>query len=367
MSLKNETSLRDEILNVNWLITRNCNLKCSYCKIARMTEENKHIFQNQLNYEKIKQLIRKIYKLNDYCFLSIGGGEPLLAFNSPKKFVSLVRYLNKFKRGYGYWYGFISNSTLLNESLADELVKNNLQNWSTSVDSLDVLEGDRGVKSKSGWYWINYFRERGVPDLQILTVITKENLNQILDMVRETSKRKIWSEITILDFPKNKWYDLATEINYQYAVNDIRKFNKLMDVLYKISSKPKYYIYNLPTQFLFYKKYLYGGYKCKKPWTSLSIDADGRLRLCYRIRGKYVPQYTIDDIFKREDEVLEAFQKDMKEVCEGCNWNCIYQAERALELAKLANEDGFFATSVFSHSDERWKLFEFDKKVGFHG
>ncbi len=68
---------------------------------------------------------------------------------------------------------------------------------------------------------------------------------------------------------------------------------------------------------------------------NMTIDADGSVRLCLRIRGILTPNIKAYDCFM-EDGTLQHMYKQFIEqdkhgCCEGCNWTCILMSKAISE------------------------------------
>jgi hypothetical protein len=60
---------------------------------------------------------------------------------------------------------------------------------------------------------------------------------------------------------------------------------------------------------------------------NISIDADGSIRLCLRIRGIHTPSIvTTDNLIMRDGNInpiaIAAIKRDKKELCQKCNHTC---------------------------------------------
>lgn len=302
--------ISEEILNINILPTRECNLRCSYCKIWKSDIK-------ALSWEEWKPIVKHLWDLSGG-FISFAGGETLL---TPGDIVDFTRFLEK----HDIYYAYVSNSTLLTKELADKLVDAGLRNWSVSIDSLrSCIDASITKKSSVGYYWLKYFQSKGVKDLMGITVITKSNLNEITDLVKFLSEQKIWLTVTLLDFPRGKYYDFANQVPIEIPPEE--EVRKLCNQLYQMKLNG-YLLHDPPYYYEILPNYVTKPYFCKKPWGSLTIDADGRLRLCYRIRGVKLPQYSALDIGSKDKEILEAYRYDYKHLCSGCSWECVIHSD----------------------------------------
>ena len=67
--------------------------------------------------------------------------------------------------------------------------------------------------------------------------------------------------------------------------------------------------------------------KIEQDFHNITIDADGSIRLCLRIRGVETPKMGlckyINDDGKLNIDLYKNVTSDKKEYCEGCNWTCM--------------------------------------------
>jgi len=71
--------LEDKIQIVNFLLTRRCNLQCSYCGIARnINNRLVKFYKNEVNTKRIIKFLENLKKHNPNAFVIWYGGEPLL-------------------------------------------------------------------------------------------------------------------------------------------------------------------------------------------------------------------------------------------------------------------------------------------------
>jgi hypothetical protein len=73
------------------------------------------------------------------------------------------------------------------------------------------------------------------------------------------------------------------------------------------------------------------------------LDADGKFRLCLRIRGLSVPRnYSIDNMFDEENIITKRMQMmysaDKTIYCKGCNHTCLLMSQYINETEKGKDE-----------------------------
>ena len=83
--------LMDKIQIVSLLLTRRCNLRCSYCAITRNYKglpskypKLKYYYENEMSTETVIEILRRLKLHNPDIFIIIYGGEPLLRKDLPE-------------------------------------------------------------------------------------------------------------------------------------------------------------------------------------------------------------------------------------------------------------------------------------------
>lgn len=109
-----------KIHTLTLVITRNCNLRCSYCYEKHYREKN----VNFIDAEKAKIAISGILDSDeefDMASIDLFGGEPLLAFSIIKEIFEWCQSRN-WKKPYRFLVG--TNATLLNEEMKEFFAEN---------------------------------------------------------------------------------------------------------------------------------------------------------------------------------------------------------------------------------------------------
>ncbi len=163
---------------ISWNTTFKCNLKCDHCYInAHPNSEN-----DELSTEEGKKLIDQIVDVNKP-ILILSGGEPLLR----KDIFELAEY--SVKKGLRTAMG--TNGTLIDDKIARKLRSVGVRKVAISLDSTvpEIHDEFRGVKGAwdAAVKGINACRENGV-ELQINTTVTKQNYNEIGDIIALAQK-----------------------------------------------------------------------------------------------------------------------------------------------------------------------------------
>ncbi|MEM5866359.1 MAG: radical SAM protein [Candidatus Aenigmatarchaeota archaeon] len=312
----------DEIRTAHILLTRKCNLRCEYCGIVRNIPP---FLTKNLSLSFWERVVNHLFNLNPNVFPIFYGGEPLLSFDGKfSTFLKFVKFLNSTKNH----YAIHSNSTLLSEEKIKNLAKVGLRNWTVSCDFTKNISGSIKKKEMAGLWALEKFSKVSKNiELYLVITLTKYNIDNIEGAVESFGKR-FWFEITLLDWKRNRFYDFSSFENVTNLIPKISKVKVLGRKLIRFK-KEGFLIHNTDLWLKSMYKYVDSGFICKKPYYSLTIDSDGKLRLCYRIRGVRLPNFSIFDLPEKEKEILKAYKEDLKMCCLGCNWDCQFESEFA--------------------------------------
>lgn len=315
--------MKDTIQIVNFLLTRRCNLQCSYCGIARNTNNRlKHFYENEVNTERVIKFLEKLKKHNPNSFVIWYGGEPLLR----NDLAEIIRYCNFNDIN----YTIITNNTDIIQKRIKKLIYDvgYLQGLTSSVDPYILLnkKDDITIKSNKGLLGLIKFKKY-VKDLVAEITVDKNTINNLYNLVKILTDNDISSSITFLDIAKSEYYDFS---NVKSSENLVYPTEELKEILKRILDENL----NVHMKDLIYNKIydiLPSNLKCyedNKNIHNLTVDADGSIRCCLRIQGSYCPTYnTIENVFDENYNVSELykmnFENDYKYYCKGCNWTCM--------------------------------------------
>ncbi|MDD3228055.1 MAG: radical SAM protein [Oscillospiraceae bacterium] len=162
---------RSQLTNLHIEITSKCNEKCVHCYIPH---ENKlHDIDPALFYNVLDQC-----KKMNLLHLTISGGEPMVH----NDFINFLKKCNE----YNFSINVLSNLTLLNKSLIDEMKRNPLLSVQTSLYSMDADIHDAITQRKGSFEKtksaILTLIENDIP-LQISCPILKQNINSYMNVV----------------------------------------------------------------------------------------------------------------------------------------------------------------------------------------
>ena len=308
----------------NWLLTRRCNLKCSYCAIVKnykgIPEEYpkmRYYHENEMSTEFIIEALGKFKLHNPDCFHIWYGGEPTLFVDLPE----IINYCND----ENIHYTVITNNTPAVQDRLEDLISkvSEVKGLTSSVDPLGI---DSYSEKKSQFGLEKLIQYKGViKDLVAEITVSKSNIHKLYDTVKLLTENGISSSITFIDISKSPYYDFSNVKDSSMMVENESFLRKEIDRIIKdkldvhmASSLLPKMLDNLPSH-----------YDCEieKNIHNMTIDADGTVRLCLRIKGTKLPNTKIVDCFM-PDGKLKLFLKDWYSIdktnyCCLCNWTCV--------------------------------------------
>jgi len=325
---------------VNWLLTRRCNLKCDYCAIVRDYNLKpgsylplSHYIKNEMSTEFVLEGLKKLKDHNPNVFNIFYGGEPLLRKDLPE----IINYCNENK----IFYTIITNNTPEIQPLIKNLFDKTdyVEGFTSSVDPIfnEVgIKEDRIKKSIEGLQRLKEIQVRGdVKDVVAEITVMNQNKHLLHQLVSELSQNEIYSDITFVDIAKTNYYDFSNVHSLDQLVNPTFELAcTLKDLMEDDSLLIHMKDLLIPKMF----DTLPSDYRCniEKSLHNITVDADGTLRLCLRIRGTIVPKVlTLLNLFNGEEidsSVLSSYKYDKRRLCLGCNHSCLMMSQHIDEL-----------------------------------
>ena len=165
-------------------LTDSCNLNCLHCGSECLSSNTRF-----LEFDLIKKTLDEVAQKYDSSkiWVCITGGEPLLH----PKLVEIVKYAHNL----GFICGMTSNATLIDEKIAEKLVKAVLESITASIDGLgnshDKFRGKKDAFSLA-MKGIENLRKYGL-ESEALTVVHKNNIVELDKLYDFFSRNKFYS------------------------------------------------------------------------------------------------------------------------------------------------------------------------------
>jgi MoaA/NifB/PqqE/SkfB family radical SAM enzyme len=128
-------------LHADLIVSSKCNSRCIMCNVWKLTSKNPEFRGNELTLQELTKLFEELSRMGTRS-IALSGGEPLLR----KDIMSIVKEAKR----YEFQVELITNGTLMDAPLAEEIVTSSLDTISFSIDAPTpgAYEKIRGVK---GW------------------------------------------------------------------------------------------------------------------------------------------------------------------------------------------------------------------------
>lgn len=218
-------------------ITRDCNFKCTYCY------SNAGHSKEMMNFNICKKCIDLMYKLpNKKVALLFHGGEPLLNKNL---IVHAIEYAESLKEK-KFYYFMQTNASLIDDSIIDIIKKYNI-NVGVSIDGGNLEDNKyRIMKDNCNSFSIIIEKLKLLHEndiyVNVLSVITKNNVNGIVDQINTLEK------IGVKTFAFNYFLSSgrgAEHLEYQASdeeiyQNSIKLFERIIEINKKKDKKEEY-------------------------------------------------------------------------------------------------------------------------------
>jgi MoaA/NifB/PqqE/SkfB family radical SAM enzyme len=278
------------------------------------------------------------------------GGEPTVY----KHLAKLVDFCNKEE----VLYTVITNMTDYSYNKIRQIIDEvgYLNGLSFTVDPVLWDENypkddDRYRKSKEAYEkFITFRNDPRVREFVGIVGVDSQNIRYLHRMCEDLTKAGVWIDLILLETKLNKYYDFPSPLDYDLLVWDTEEHRRILMEAYEKAEKGEYTVLFHPV--IKYKMVpnLPQKYICTidKRMDTMTIDADGKLRLCLRIRGVKTQEFHMLDILDEDgnltdkfQEALKAMQWDKKNFCYGCQWTC--------PMAGELIADGLMSPELMNH------------------
>lgn len=330
--------MKNKIQIVSWLLTRKCNLHCSYCRIVKDYEKPisypsiKYYHQQEMSTEYVIETLKKLKLHNPDAFHIFYGGEPLLR----RDLAEIINFCNK----ENIHYTIITNNSDAIQPLIEKLLNDvdHIEGITSSVDPMildksEDMNTDRYKKCVAGLERLQQFKGK-IKDIVAEITVDNKSIDYLYDLVKMLTDMGINSDITTVDIAKNKYYDFSTVTDESILVP---KSDKVKDIFQKIVDD-KLNVHMAETLLPKIYDILPANLDCgiEDNIHNMTIDADGSARLCLRIRGLMTPNIKAYDCIHSNGELHFAYKEfiklDKRKHCLGCNWTC-------MEMSKILSDE----------------------------
>jgi len=336
---------------VNWILTRRCNLKCDYCAIVKdyygMPEQYpnmKHYKDKEMSTETVLNALANFKILNPDMFHIFYGGEPLLR----NDLADIINFCNDNE----IYYTIISNNTPeIQKRITDLFNKvKYIEGFTSSVDPIalmkmpdyiDMSALDIIKKSTEGLKRLKQLQAaKLVKDVVAEITVTNENWKFLEALVTELSRNEIYSDITFVDIAKSPYYDFSNVTNEDFLVKPTFELAKMLN---RMLENDHLLIHMKDVLLPWMFNTLPSNFDCclENSVHNVTVDADGTMRLCLRIRGVVTPTIHVSDIFEITDrskgvtnEFYQLLMIDKKRYCQLCNHSCLMMSQHLNKNSK---------------------------------
>lgn len=343
---------------VNWLLTRKCNLKCDYCRIVRNYQDKpemypnlEHYYKKEMDTKTVINALNNFKRHNTNIFHVFYGGEPTLR----NDLAQIVEHCNE----NDIEYTVISNNVKETRPFIERLIGgvSRLKGFTSSIDPIlvDPSNGSHGCnddifkKTTEGYLGLKNLYEYGYVD-DVVAEITVTRLNQhlLLPLVQKLSDDGIYSSITFVDIAKSPAYDFSNVTDPYELVKPSFELAKTFEKILSDNNLLVHMKELLPVIF----DHLPSDYDCnlENKVHNVTVDADGSMRLCLRIRGEVTPTVHVNDLFEDSSflngvtkEYYDLMCIDKKRLCKLCNHTCMMMSNATvyneINVEKLVHAD----------------------------
>ena len=164
---------RERLTTVYFTVTRECNLRCSYCYMSRKNRSH-----TRMSLEGAHQALDRIREINPRSHITVTGGEPF----SHDGLLDILAAIEE----RGMRFSVLSNGTLIDDRIAERLTEfPHLERVQVSVDGVTEKTHSltRGNSFVGTWKGINTLIAHSVP-FCLAPTVHEGNLHEIYPIVR---------------------------------------------------------------------------------------------------------------------------------------------------------------------------------------
>jgi MoaA/NifB/PqqE/SkfB family radical SAM enzyme len=282
-----------------------------------------HYIKNEMTTSDVISGLTKFKEHNPDAFHIFYGGEPILR----KDLATIINFCNR----ESIHYTIISNNTEEIQPLIKKLtedVNDKIKGFTASIDPVffDENESEDSIrKSLQGFSNLKDIQD-DVEDVVAEITVMNHNYKHIYRLVSMLTEVGINSDITFIDIAKSPYYDFSNISDTNLLV---RQTAQLADQFQKLNDDKLLSIHMKHVLIPAIWGMLPSNMDCKieEKLHNISVDADGSIRLCLRIRGITTPGFiTLRNLIKSDGSISliahEAIKQDKEMYCRLCNHTC---------------------------------------------
>jgi MoaA/NifB/PqqE/SkfB family radical SAM enzyme len=284
-------------LLVKTILTRRCNLDCSYCGAI------KNPAKKELSLDEWKKCADILYSMGNRHVNICGGGEPLMR----EDLCEFISYVSKRPVA----TSIMLNGTLLDENKIIKLGKSGIMDIGINTNTLPI---ENGLVDLKIFDLLKKHKHQYGYELTANVLMTRKNFKKVPSLLKQLIEKDLFVNLYTIASGKNYWYRGYSPEN-MFKVSDKNKLKKILLSILNIKKRNKK---NIMQSMAYLNKILDFAYN-SFDW---SCDA-GMYYLCINDDG-YVMQ--CEDV-----KPTEVYYKDLKkkypmkiEGCKGCFWACNY-------------------------------------------
>ncbi|WP_417229591.1 radical SAM protein [Thermophilibacter sp.] len=307
-------------------LTNRCNSDCEYCSHAVSNTANEA--KSDIPLELVQKTIAEAGALGATA-MAINGGEPLVR----EDVLDIVRTTVD----NGIVPVLMTNGILLPKywrSLGDA----GLRYAIISFDSIrpEIYEKQRGQSFEQALAGIkaaqNMMEEFPGTHVHATAVLTRDNVNDFIDLVKFMSERGIPVQIS----PHHHYMNRKPD---KISIEDRAEIEALTERLLRMKHEEGYLVANSTgfiehlTEFFADRRRIPADYRCEVGYTNLFIDAYGNVHPCWDRRFKplgKLGQTSLEEIW--HGELMQEYRRRMLECdCDGCWYMCTGEVSMLLD------------------------------------
>lgn len=300
-----------KLQGIGLIVTRKCNLTCSYCKIKDNSGKKKELTKNEW-FSVIENFVK-----NKHSHFIFTGGEPLIRSD----IYELINYASKFALT-----SLITNTFYLSDDTFPKL--KNLDFLTFSCDSLSPSKKfEKNTLDKisliSKWTKILNIKATAI------VTVTSKNVTNVPLIIKKLNDKKISVLLSLIHSSKSSKYEFRNytpylEFRTKGERNSLIKLQKQLLIMKKRGCKileSESFLKNMVN-------YASGSYKIDCPATNpfFTIDCDGFIKPCHDIKASKINAVNFNNYKIMKKEVSKMIPKNCN-----CYYDCYFNSKTKLK------------------------------------